>query len=283
MTVHGAIKRAEALLDGAGLDSPVWQARLLAAHVLGRQPAQLLNTQAISFSPGNEETFFSLVKRRLSGEPLQHITGSWDFYGRTFSVTPAALIPRPETEELIDLVRKIYPGGPWLILDAGTGSGVIGITLALEFPEAAIIAGDISPEAIQLARENAKLLGAANYHPVICDLTDPFRGAFDGLVANLPYIPTEDIESLAREVRDHDPIQALDGGQNGLSLILALIEQASGLLKPGGFIALETGFDQEKAVVESFPRGLWSSISAHRDLSGNHRFVTAVRSDRAID
>ncbi len=117
---------------------------------------------------------------------------------------------------------------------------------------------------------------------MICNLAEPLRGCFHGIAANLPYIPTKDIAGLAREVRDHDPLPALDGGHNGLSLILELIEQASGLLKPGGFIALETGFDQEIAVVESFSRGPWSSISAHRDLSGNHRFVTAVRSDRAI-
>lgn len=269
-------------MEASGLESPLWQARVLAAHVLGISPAQLVNTAAVSFSPGNEETFFFLVNRRLSGEPLQHITGCWDFYGRTFSVTPAALIPRPETEELIDLVRKMHHGGPRLILDAGTGSGVIGITLALEIPEATVIATDTSCCAIELAGQNAKLLGAVNYLPVICSLAEPFRGCFHGIAANLPYIPTEDIACLAREVRDHDPIQALDGGQNGLSLILELIEQAPGLLKPGGFIALETGFDQEKAVVESFSRGPWSGITAHRDLSGNHRFVTAVRSDRAI-
>ncbi len=282
MTVHGAIKRALALLEGAGLESPLWQARVMAAHVLGRQPSRLIDTRDVSFSPGEEEAFFFLVERRLSGEPLQHVTGSWDFYGRTFSVTPAALIPRPETEELIDIfLRASLPVSP-LLLDIGTGGGVIGITLALELPGATIIAGDISPDAIRLAGENAKLLGAVNYHPVICDLTDPFRGEFDGLAANLPYIPTEDIAGLAGEVRDHDPVQALDGGHDGLSLILTLVNKAPGLLKPGGFIALETGFDQEKAVVGHFSRGPWTDITAHRDLSGNHRFVTAVRSDLVI-
>ena len=222
------------------------------------------------------------MERRIKGEPLQHIIGNWDFFGRTFLVGPGALIPRPETELLVEKVLEFSPPKDPFILDTGTGSGVIGITLALEIPGSTVVGTDVSPEAIKLASRNARLHGTDNFYPVICHLANAVRHPLDLIAANLPYIPTGDIKSLPSVVRDHDPGIALDGGENGISLILELVRNASRLLKPGGLIILETGSDQETSVPSLFEEEIWESVETHRDLAGNHRFVTAIRSNSGI-
>ena len=165
-----------------------------------------------------------------------------------------------------------------MILDVGTGTGVIGITLALEITGATVIATDISLGAADLARRNARRLNADNFLVAVCHLAEPISLCFDVLAANLPYIPSGDISSLPAVVRNHDPHSALDGGESGISLILELVKSASRLLKPGGLIVLETGRDQEASVSDLFTSRYWQSVKAHRDLAGNHRLVTAVRS-----
>lgn len=277
MTIACAIRKAAGLLAGARLENSSQQARIVAAHLLGKSPSQLIFTDELSFSPGKEESFFSLVQRLVDGEPIQHVLGNWDFYGRTFLVKPCTLIPRPETELLVETVlRSSIPRSP-MILDAGTGTGVIGITLALEIPGSTVAGTDVSPEAAELAKENALLLNAGNFLPVICDLAEPFGCCFDVITANLPYIPSGDIPFLPGIVRDHDPIIALDGGETGISLILELVESASRILKPGGLIILETGSDQSESVTQLFETRSWMNVNTHRDLAGNHRMVTAVR------
>ncbi len=277
MTLAAAMRKAAEDMSAAGLEAPLWQAKVLAAHLLDRSPSQITAAAELSLSPRKEESFFSFVARRIHGEPLQHIIGNWDFFGRTFMVSPHALIPRPETELLVEKVLQFpLPQNP-LILDAGTGSGVIGITLAMEISGATVVATDISPDAASLALKNAKLHRAVNFLPVICNLTEALSCPFDLIAANLPYIPTGDIQSLPPVVRDHDPGVALDGGENGISLILELVRSASRLLKPGGLIVLETGSDQETTVTALFREETWNSVETHRDLAGNHRFVTAIR------
>ena len=277
MTLAAAMRKAAEDMSAAGLEAPLWQAKVLAAHLLDRSPSQITAAAELSLSPRKEESFFSFVARRIHGEPLQHIIGNWDFFGRTFMVSPHALIPRPETELLVEKVLQFpLPQNP-LILDAGTGSGVIGITLAMEISGATVVATDISPDAASLALKNAKLHRAVNFLPVICNLTEALSCPFDLIAANLPYIPTGDIQSLPPVVRDHDPGVALDGGENGISLILELVRSASRLLKPGGLIILETGSDQETTVTALFREETWNSVETHRDLAGNHRFVTAIR------
>jgi len=277
LTVARALKKAEELMSSAGLDNPMWEAKVIAADLLDKSPSGIALLQELSLSPGKEESFFSMVKRRINGEPLQHIIGNWDFFGRTFIVTPEALIPRPETELLVEMVlHSSLPDFP-VILDAGTGSGVIGITLALEIPASTVVATDVSPEAILLARRNGKLLGADNFYPVVCSLSQAIGGPLDLIAANLPYIPTCEIPCLPSEVRDYDPVTARDGGEKGISLILDLVREASRLLKPGGLIVLETGSDQEHSVPALFHEPCWDCVKTHKDLAGNHRFVTAVR------
>ena len=282
MTVALAMNHAAKLMAEAGLSDAPWQSKVLAAHLLGKKPSQMILTGEFSFLPGIEELFFALVKRRINGEPLQHITGNWDFFGRTFLVSPKALIPRPETELLVEkLLRFHLPPEP-LILDAGTGTGVIGITLALEIPDSTVIATDISHEAAILAAKNARLLKAENYHPVIGNLAYALNCSFDLIAANLPYIPTGDIACLPSVVKDYDPLLALNGGENGISLILELVRDARRLLKPGGLFALETGNDQESSVSSLFSVEYWTDLEAHKDLAGNHRFVVAVRRNHGI-
>lgn len=277
MTAGEAVRQAASLLESAFCDSPGWQARVLAAHVLQEETGRYLLFQDRPLSARQKEQYFSLLHRLLEGFPLQHVTGSWDFRGRTFRVTPAALIPRPETEQLIDLVLSFcLPVRP-LILDAGTGSGVIGITLSLDIPGSTVIGTDISRPAIDLAAENAALLGASSFLPVQADLSASIGCGFHAIAANLPYVPTADIQHLPEVVRNHDPHTALDGGKRGTSLILGLVQDAFRLLAPGGLMALETGSDQRESVPEFFAPELWKEVRTHDDLTGRHRFVTALR------
>jgi release factor glutamine methyltransferase len=218
-----------------------------------------------------------LTAKRVSGVPLQHVIGEWDFFGRTFKVDPRALIPRPETELLVEfIVSSPLPSAP-RILDVGTGSGIIGISLALEIPGSTVIGTDISPDAISLASENKHLLDAENFSTVHCNLADAVHYRFDVLVANLPYIPSGVIPSLDSEVKDHDPLLALDGGTSGTSLILELIRSAPDKIKSGGLIVLETGFDQKISVPSYFSSEVWTDVRTYNDLAGSHRMVTARR------
>lgn len=280
MTLLRALQKASSMLEAEGFDDHRWQARVLAAHVSGCTPGQLHFPTEISFASKKlEETFFSLVKLRISGIPLQHVIGEWDFYGRTFRVDSRALIPRPETELLVEFICATkLPDSP-LILDVGTGSGVIGLSLALELPNSKVLGTDISQHAISLAEENKKLLDACNFSTCICNLSDNAhtRGPFDVVVANLPYIPSDEIPKLSPEVKDHDPVSALDGGIDGILLILELVESAPQLLLQDGLIVLETGFDQGNSVPALFSEKIWTDIQTHNDLSGNHRMVTARR------
>jgi len=271
------MREAAVLMEKEGIEDPFWHARVIAAHLLGKPPSQLVNIAELSFLPEELESFFSLVDRRLSGEPLQYVIGNWDFYGRTFLTEPAALIPRPETEILVTVVLGRCSPDHLRILDAGTGSGVIGITLALEMPSSTVIGTDISVDAISLARRNALLLGASNFLPAAGNLADALRGGFDVITANLPYIPTGEMPGLPPEIRNYEPHLALDGGDDGTFTILELVNCAHKLLNPGGFIAVETGCDQKKAVTEIFSGDQWASVETHEDYGGRHRIVTADR------
>jgi release factor glutamine methyltransferase len=216
-----------------------------------------------------------LVKRRGAGEPLQHLLGTVEFCGHTFLCDKRAMIPRPETEELVHRIKSKIENRKSKILDVGTGSGVIALSLAAEFLEAEIIAVDISQDALALARENAGGLGLVDRVRFLqSDLLKNVEGTFDLIIANLPYISKEQRQTLSREVL-HDPEIALFAGTHGDELVRELIVQAPCRLRPGGTLALEIGIGQDEALVSALAEKNYRDISTENDYSGVIRFVFA--------
>ncbi len=251
-------------------------AQALLAHVLGRGRAWLLAHPEARLSEGEAAQYLDLLQRALAGEPFAHLVGEREFYGLPFAVTPDVLIPRPETEGLVDVVlewvRKQGLPQPRLV-DVGTGSGAIAVTLALKLPGASVLAIDISSAALHLARCNAARHGVGERIMFVRgNLLDALSGPFDAIVANLPYISSEEITAL--EVGRWEPRVALDGGLDGLDLVRALLRQTPSRLAPGGLVALEIGYDQGVRVValcrEAFPS---ARISLLPDLAGLDRLV----------
>ncbi len=277
MTFADAVRKTSRILEASGLSDSTGQAKILVAHAASIKVNQLYIRSDNPFDTELYKDLLELTARRVSGVPLQHVIGEWDFFGRTFKVDERALIPRPETELLVEFIvsTKLAPSPS--ILEVGTGSGIIGISLALELPGATVVATDISADAIALATENKHLQKANNFSTINCNLAEGVNGCFDLIVANLPYIPSEVISTLDSEVRDHDPRLALDGGTDGTFLILELIRSIPGKLKSGGLIVLETGFDQRISVPSCFSTELWTNVRTFNDLAGNHRMVTARR------
>ena len=242
-------------------------AELLLLHHLGITRAQLLADPTRELTPTQLAAYEAAVTRRLATEPIQYITGSQEFYGLTFHVTPAVLIPRPETELLVEAVLKRLPKNDYLLIaDIGTGSGILAITLAVHLPHAKITATDISPEALAIARQNAETHSVAHrIHFLESDLLSAVPPVpFDAIVSNPPYVPTTDRETLHPQVRDHEPAQALFAGPTGLDIYTRLIPQAHAALTPGGLLALEIGHGQSEAIRQLLTG--WQDISILNDL-----------------
>jgi release factor glutamine methyltransferase len=227
--------------------------------------------------------FSEMVARRRRRIPLQHLTGSVEFMGREFISGPNALVPRPETEVLVETVVDRLEYGPRLIIDVGTGSGVISITLALEYPQATVLGMDISGDALGLAARNRECHSARNVLLVSADLMSATAFALPGggacaLVANLPYIPSGDLSGLQPEVRLGDPRVALDGGADGMRVLSTLLGNAADFVRPGGLVAVEVGAGQaETAVSLLADSGCWCDIRSAEDLAGIERVVSALR------
>ena len=249
----------------------------LLAHVLGRKRIELYLEFERELTEDELAPLRELVRRRGEGEPLQHLLGTIEFCGQSFICDKRAMVPRPETEELVELLVsgfRVQGSGP-RILDVGTGSGVIALTLATKFPEAKIMATDISGEALLLAAENASRLGLADRVQFVkTHLLEGLTERFDVIVANLPYIAMNDRNSLAREVL-HDPEIALFGGEQGDEVVRALIDQAPDRLSPGGLLALEVGLDQGEKLQEFLKQKKYKDIEAKNDYSDTLRFVFA--------
>jgi release factor glutamine methyltransferase len=253
-------------------------AELLLLHHLGITRAQLLADPTRELTPTQLAAFEAAITRRLANEPIQYITGTQEFYGLTFQVTPAVLIPRPETELLVEAVLKhLPPNRPVRIADIGTGSGILAITLAVHLPQAEITAIDISPEAIAVARRNAETHRVAHrIHFLESDLLTAIPNQqFDVIVSNPPYVPTTDRETLHPQVRDHEPATALFAGKTGLDVYRRLIPQAYSALKPTGLLALEIGHDQQDAVTALLR--MWHNLSFVNDLQHIPRVALARR------
>jgi release factor glutamine methyltransferase len=277
MTVLEVLKSATGYLEKNGVEDARLNAEHLLAHALGKKKRLDLYMEFDRpLSDVEREPLRELVRQRIQGVPLQHLLGTAEFHGREFLCDARALVPRPETEQLVELaLQSKLETRSSKILDVGTGSGVIAITLALELPEATVIAIDASPDALTLARENAARLGAAVTF-VEGDLLPAEPEKFDLIVANLPYIPSGDIPALSREVQ-RDPHSALDGGADGLDLVRRLIEQAIPRLESGAKMLLEIGHDQAPAVAEIFAAHGYHDIAIHKDYPGIERFVAATR------
>lgn len=274
MTVLEVLTAATEYLRKQGVESPRLNAEQLLSHVLGKKSRlELYLDFERPLGEAERGPLRELVRRRSEGVPLQHLLGTVEFLEWTFATDARALIPRPETELLVGLVLA-EPG--WSTLwDIGTGSGVIALSLALKRPEAGISAGDLSLDALALARENAARHGLAERVDLRrSDLLAEFQGPADAIVANLPYIPAGDLPGLSREVQ-HDPPLALDGGPDGLDLIRRLAAEAASKLAPGGLLALEIGHDQAGRVSEILGQHNFRDISAHRDYQQVERFIIA--------
>lgn len=216
------------------------------------------------------------LKKRGEGIPLQHLLGTVGFHNREFKTDSRALIPRPETEELAEWILSWKLPENQRVLDMGCGSGVLGLTLAAERPGWDLVLADVSPDALALARENVELLGVASASFIQSDLFSAVDGDFDGIVANLPYVPESERATMAREVL-HDPALALFSGTDGLDLIRRFIPEAFSCLKPGGWLVLEIGHDQASQVAGFLQTSSFTDIEVKTDLSGVARFPFARR------
>ena len=280
MQLVDVLKGATEFLNKQGVDQARLNAEHLLAHVLGIKRLDLYLQFDRALGEEERSPLRDLIRKRGAGIPMQHLLGSVEFCGRLFKSDPRALIPRPETEQLIERALT-YPALN-RILDVATGSGVIPITLALESPEATIWATDISPEALALARENGELLGVDRVTFLEADLIPSNllgNEGFDLITANLPYIPSAEIPTLSREVLQ-DPILALDGGIHGLDLIVRLAPLAMDHLAPGGRLLLEIGIDQSIEVMNMLSGYNYRDIAALPDYQGIPRFIEAVKGTR---
>lgn len=246
----------------------------LLAHQLGCGRMQLYT----QFERPLEETDLAplrgALKKRSEGIPLQHILGEVAFHGRDFICDPRGLIPRPETEELVEMILKKLPPNPLEILDVGCGSGVLGLSLAAERPDCQVTLADISPDALSLTKENAEKLALTNIRLLHSDLFEKIPGKFDLIAANLPYVPAGDAAQMERELA-HDPPLALFSGTDGMDLLRKFIPQSIAHLKPGAMIALEIGHDQASQVSNCLEKSGFREVEVRKDLSGIARFPFA--------
>jgi release factor glutamine methyltransferase len=284
--VRTALREGIARLRGANVPSDALAAELLLMHALGRDRTWLYSYPETLLEPAAAEKYFALIARRAAGEPTQYLTGKQEFWDFEFEVNLAVLIPRPETEHVIEVaLERLGARGiaaPLRIADVGTGSGCIAVALARELPRAEIFATDISEAALEVARRNAARHGVTDrIHFMNCDLLSGVAGGeaqFDLIVSNPPYVARDDAGQLQREVREHEPDAALFGGPTGVEIYSRLIEQAASLLRSGGILVLELGYNSA-VHVQGFlkPELGWTDVKITNDLAGIPRVIAAGR------
>ncbi|MFN0063664.1 MAG: peptide chain release factor N(5)-glutamine methyltransferase [Myxococcaceae bacterium] len=260
------------------IDSPRLTAEVLLAHTLATSRVRLYTDLDRPLDSGELSRYRGFVERRTSGEPTQYLTGQREFYGRPFQVDARVLIPRPETELLVETVLQRLPSTPLTVADVCTGSGCIGVTLAAEREAWRVHATDLSKDACLVAEANAKALGVTPRFDVSCgDLLGPLPGdvLLDAVVSNPPYVASAEIDALSKEVRQ-EPRAALDGGVTGVILIERLAREASRRLKPGGLLALEIGEHQGAAVANLLTQAGFADIAIEKDLAKLDRFAFGV-------
>ena len=274
-SLKDVLGEAAARLTRAGVDAPRLSARLLACRVLGCSRPELETAAEDALSPRDLAAFEALLDRRLLGEPVARILGEREFYGRAFAVTAATLVPRPETELLVELALARLPEAAAVLADLGTGTGCLGVSLCAQRPAWSAVLVDLSAPALAVAADNAARHGVRErVLPVRGDLAAPlFRpGALDCIVSNPPYVSEAEYRALPPEVRDFDPRPALVPGPSGLEHIRALALRAPEALRPGGLLLVEFGAEQGRAVENIFC-GLpdWADLRIHKDLAGLDR------------
>lgn len=283
--VRDALRFGIAKLEAAKTPSVALAAELLLMRALGRDRAWIYAHPEEGISPGKFSEYEALLAKRAAGVPTQYLTGTQEFWGLEFEVTPAVLIPRPETEHIVEVVlARLGEKGKQLetnIADIGTGSGCIAVALAKELPRATIYATDISDDTLVVAKRNAARHGYSDQIRFVSGhlldgVAEPLK--FDVIASNPPYVATKDAASLATEVRAHEPHIALFGGEDGLEIYRPLIETASARLQVGGILALELGFGMFEAVSDLLNATMdWTQISATMDLAGIPRVLSCKR------
>ena len=283
MTISEALKHASATLRAALISNDLLDAQTLLAHALNCDRTYLIVNYNQPLTDEQQTNYQALIARRATGEPLQYITGEQEFFGLPFIVTPAVLIPRPETELIVEETIRLAqaldhaPVIPFII-DAGTGSGCIAVALARELEDAQLYATDISSAALAVARQNAARNGvAARIEFIQCDwlagLPDGLRADF--IVSNPPYIAADEMADLQREVRDWEPHAALTDGADGLSFYRRLLADAPPRLRAGGWLLCELGYQQSAAITALVDAAVWSTHYLLHDLQGIPRILVA--------
>jgi len=261
----------------AGIESPELDARILIGHALGLDHAGLAAAEKQELSAATAAAIDALAARRLAREPVARIIGEKEFWGLSFIMTPAVLVPRPETETLVEVALSLVDrAAPLRIIDLGVGSGAILLALLSELPHARGTGIDIAADALDVARTNAQRLGLSDRADFILGDFPAAEGMFDLVVSNPPYIAAPEIAGLAPEVRNFDPSHALDGGPDGLAAFRSIAAIAHHLLLPTGHLVVEIGAGQESAVRELFVQSGLAISAVRHDLSGIPRVVAAT-------
>ncbi len=286
-TIEAARRSLTNLLRAGNIESPELDARLLIGAALNLDLTGLISAAKRALSPNESAQLAQFAGRRLYGEPVARIIGTKEFWGLQFTLSADTLVPRPDTETIVEAALEcLDTSGPrsrtLRIADLGTGSGAILLALLSELPNTTGVATDISLAALRTARSNAERSGLApRAHFIACDYASALAGGFDLIVSNPPYIPSADIAGLAIEVRDHDPLRALDGGRDGFDAYRIIAPEAARLLRPGGSLIVEVGHDQSKTVAGLMTAaGLTLPRPPKADLGGIRRAVIAQKKPR---
>ena len=278
-TIKALLQWTTEFLSKKGVESPRLDAQILLAHVMGCPKIELIARSNDEPTDDERTRFKELIRQRVEGWPVAYLVGHRDFFLLSFEVSPAVLVPRPDTETLVELALRTVKGNP-TILDLGTGSGCIAVSLAHQCKGATVTAIDVSPDAIDIAKRNAVRHGVGNRITFLTgDLFAPLSGSpFDLIVSNPPYISHAELADLPADVREHEPRVALDGGPDGLAFYRRIANEASAFLKSGGSVMVEIGWTQEPAVRALFEgRPELTHVASAKDGGGRWRVVSAKK------